>query len=132
MWPQLDRLPAALPFPASPLQPIIYYFALATGADPIPFLTAEFTAANIWSMLLFVGNPTNIIVAMAYRLGFFEYSKWMALPTIGVLLPDAPYHTCKLACCGTLGVWGLRRICAAADVVQSSKSLHAPNYTRVC
>jgi Na+/H+ antiporter NhaD/arsenite permease-like protein len=38
------------------LQPIIYYFALATGADPIPFLTAEFTAANIWSMLLFVGE----------------------------------------------------------------------------
>lgn len=29
------------------------------------------------------GNPTNIIVAMAYRLGFLEYSKWMALPTIG-------------------------------------------------
>jgi Na+/H+ antiporter NhaD/arsenite permease-like protein len=37
-------------------QPIIHYFSLATGADPIPFLTAEFTAANIWSMLLFVGG----------------------------------------------------------------------------
>lgn len=30
------------------------------------------------------GNPTNIIVAMAYRLSFLDYSKWMALPTIGV------------------------------------------------
>eukprot|EP00775_Hariotina_reticulata_P007983 gene7983-8181_t len=64
------------------LTPIIYYFAVATSADPIPFLSAQFTAANIWSMLLFVGNPTNIIVAMAYNLSFMEYSKWMALPTV--------------------------------------------------
>jgi Na+/H+ antiporter NhaD/arsenite permease-like protein len=33
--------------------------------------------------LLSAGNPTNIIVAMAYRLTFLQYSKWMALPTIG-------------------------------------------------
>eukprot|EP00879_Flechtneria_rotunda_P007887 GHRR01008264.1.p2 GENE.GHRR01008264.1~~GHRR01008264.1.p2 ORF type:complete len:550 (+),score=214.94 GHRR01008264.1:975-2624(+) len=34
-------------------------------------------------MLLFVGNPTNLIVALAYQLSFAEYSKWMALPTLG-------------------------------------------------
>jgi Na+/H+ antiporter NhaD/arsenite permease-like protein len=68
------------------MQPIIYYFSVATSADPIPFLSAEFTAANIWSMLLFVGNPTNIIVAMAYNLSFVEYSRWMALPTVAAVL----------------------------------------------
>jgi hypothetical protein len=31
------------------------------------------------------GNPTNIIVAMAYRMGFLEYTRWMALPTLGEL-----------------------------------------------
>lgn len=33
----------------------------------------------------FAGNPTNIIVAMAYRMGFLEYTRWMALPTLGEL-----------------------------------------------
>ena len=65
------------------LTPIVLYFSAATGTDPIPFLTAEFTAANIWSMALFIGNPTNIIVADAYNLTFLGYSKWMVLPTIG-------------------------------------------------
>lgn len=41
------------------MQPIVYYFSVATSADPIPFLTAEFTAANIWSMLLFVGGSQH-------------------------------------------------------------------------
>lgn len=45
------------------LQPIIYYFAQATDADPIPFLTAMFTAANIWSMLLFVGEQHQAAAA---------------------------------------------------------------------
>lgn len=67
------------------LTPIIMYFSAATGADPIPFLTAEFTAANIWSMAIFIGNPTNIIVADAYNMTFVGYSKWMGLPTIGEL-----------------------------------------------
>jgi hypothetical protein len=43
------------------------------------------------------GNPTNIIVSMAYRLGFLEYSKWMALPTIGTkpcILNAQPHGTC--------------------------------------
>jgi len=38
--------------------------------------------ANIWSATLFIGNPTNIIVAEAYQLSFLEYSKWMILPTV--------------------------------------------------
>lgn len=48
-----------------------------------PYLLAEFAAANLWSMALFVGNPTNIIVAQAYKMSFVGYSKWMLLPTLG-------------------------------------------------
>ena len=42
----------------------------------------EFFIANIWSTGLYIGNPTNIIVAEAYKISFFEYSGWMMLPTI--------------------------------------------------
>jgi hypothetical protein len=40
----------------------------------------QFFAANILGMVLYVGNPTNIIVAEANRLSFLGYSAWMALP----------------------------------------------------
>eukprot|EP00002_Diphylleia_rotans_P019289 TRINITY_DN3734_c0_g1_i1.p1 TRINITY_DN3734_c0_g1~~TRINITY_DN3734_c0_g1_i1.p1 ORF type:complete len:476 (+),score=111.56 TRINITY_DN3734_c0_g1_i1:48-1475(+) len=64
------------------LTPIICYFAAATGLEAFPFLLAEFYSANILSMVLFIGNPTNIIVAEAYELTFDGYSKWMAIPSI--------------------------------------------------
>lgn len=64
------------------LTPIIYYFSKNAKVDPVPFLIAEFFAANIWSAALYIGNPTNIIVAQAYNISFVEYSKWMVLPTI--------------------------------------------------
>ncbi len=62
--------------------PFIYYFSRDTGIDPIPFLIAEFFAANTWSMALLVGNPTNILIAEATKIGFFEYFQAMILPTI--------------------------------------------------
>jgi len=64
------------------LTPIIYYTCVCIGQDPIPYLLAEYYAANIWSMTLFVGSPTNIIVVQAEDLTFFEYLNWMLLPSI--------------------------------------------------
>jgi arsenical pump membrane protein len=64
------------------LTPIIFYFGKHAKVRMLPYLIAEFFAANIWSMFLYIGNPTNIIVAMASRLGFYEYTYWMALPTV--------------------------------------------------
>ncbi len=64
------------------MTPIIYYFAKNTKIDPLPFLIAQFFAANVWSIALYTGNPTNIIVAQAYNLSFIEYSAWMLLPAI--------------------------------------------------
>jgi arsenical pump membrane protein len=64
------------------LTPIICYFAKYTKADPVPYIIGQFFAANIWSMMLYIGNPTNIIVAQAYYLPFIGYTAWMFFPTI--------------------------------------------------
>jgi Na+/H+ antiporter NhaD/arsenite permease-like protein len=58
------------------------------GLQPSGIL-AEFFAANTRSMTLCIGNPTNILVASAFRLTFVEYSKWLALPTLAAGLTNA-------------------------------------------
>lgn len=60
--------------------PFICYFAKNAGIDPLPYLFAEFVAANTWSMALIIGNPTNIYLATAYGIDFAEYMRTMALP----------------------------------------------------
>jgi arsenical pump membrane protein len=62
--------------------PFIYYFSKNAGIDPKPYLIAEFFAANTWSMMLYIGNPTNIVLAAAFDLRFDEYTKWMLLPSL--------------------------------------------------
>ena len=62
--------------------PFIYYFSKNVGIDPKPYLIAEFFAANTWSMMLYIGNPTNIVLATAFNLRFDEYLIWMFLPSI--------------------------------------------------
>ncbi|GLC51916.1 hypothetical protein PLESTB_000562700 [Pleodorina starrii] len=63
------------------LTPIVCYFAKASNVDPMPFLFAEYAAANTFGALLYTGNPTNIIVADAYNMTFLGFSKYMTLPT---------------------------------------------------
>lgn len=62
--------------------PFIYYFSKNAGIDPKPYLIAEFFAANTWSMMLYIGNPTNIVLASAFNLRFDEYTKWMLIPSL--------------------------------------------------
>ncbi|MFW9949531.1 MAG: SLC13 family permease [Candidatus Thorarchaeota archaeon] len=64
------------------LTPIIIYFCKFANINPIPFIISQFFAANIWSIALYIGNPTNIIVAQAYELSFLGYIKWSIFPTI--------------------------------------------------
>jgi arsenical pump membrane protein len=65
------------------LTPIIFYFGKHAKIRVLPYLIAEFFAANIWSMFLYIGNPTNIIAASASGINIIEYSVWMILPTLG-------------------------------------------------
>ncbi len=62
--------------------PFIYYFTKRAEVDPTPYLVAEFFGANTWSIMLYIGNPTNIVMASAFGLDFFEYFRWMVLPTL--------------------------------------------------
>lgn len=62
--------------------PFICFFAARAGIDPKPYLFAEFVAANTWSALLVIGNPTNIYLATSNGIGFFPYFFTMAFPTV--------------------------------------------------
>ena len=63
--------------------PFICYFAKNARINAIPYLAAEFVAANTWSMALIIGNPTNIYLGTSYGIGFVEYLQTMWLPTLG-------------------------------------------------
>lgn len=62
--------------------PFICYFAKNANISPIPYLVAQFVAANTWSMMLIIGNPTNIYLASSYGVDFISYLKIMLLPTV--------------------------------------------------
>ncbi|HBN83234.1 MAG TPA: hypothetical protein DDZ89_05265 [Clostridiales bacterium] len=62
--------------------PFIYYFSKNAGINPIPYIVAEFVAANTWSLVLIIGNPTNIYIASSMGITFIEYVKVMALPGV--------------------------------------------------
>lgn len=63
------------------LTPFICYFCKNAKINPIPYLVSEFVSANTWSMMLIIGNPTNIFLATQANIDFFTYFKVMALPT---------------------------------------------------
>ena len=65
------------------LTPFICFFCKRTHVNPIPYLIAEFTAANTWSLMFVIGNPTNIFLATTAGVDFVNYLKAMALPTLG-------------------------------------------------
>ena len=62
--------------------PFICYFARDAKIDPLPYLAAEFVAANTWSMALVIGNPTNIYLATSYGVDFVSYLTVSILPTL--------------------------------------------------
>ena len=64
------------------LTPFICFFCKNSKINPIPYLVAEFSAANTWSLMLIIGNPTNIYLATSADISFFEYFKVMAIPTL--------------------------------------------------
>lgn len=62
--------------------PFICYFAKHAKINPMPYLAAEFVAANTWSMALIIGNPTNIYLATACGIDFVNYIKISIVPTV--------------------------------------------------
>jgi arsenical pump membrane protein len=64
------------------LTPFIIFFAKHSDIDPIPYIISEFAAANTWSMIFIIGNPTNIYLATSNNIDFLSYLKVMWLPTL--------------------------------------------------
>ncbi len=62
--------------------PFILYFCRNADIKATPYLVAEFAAANTWSMMLMIGNPTNVYLSTAAGISFLEYLSVMAVPTI--------------------------------------------------
>lgn len=62
--------------------PFLCYFAKNAGISAIPYLFAEFVAANTWSMALMIGNPTNIYLSSYAGIDFLSYAGVMVIPTV--------------------------------------------------
>ena len=62
--------------------PFVIAFCNRAKCNPLPHLLLEFITANTWSMFLVIGNPTNIFIASAFDITFYDYFITMALPTI--------------------------------------------------
>jgi arsenical pump membrane protein len=45
-----------------------------------------FFAANIASMFLYIGNLTNILIGDAFKLGYFDFTAYMFLPTMAAII----------------------------------------------
>lgn len=67
--------------------PFIIFFAKHAKINPIPYLVSEFVAANSWSILFLIGNPTNIYLGESFKIGFFAYlsKMWLAAVLAGLI-----------------------------------------------
>ncbi|MBN3490329.1 hypothetical protein JV173_02255 [Acholeplasma equirhinis] len=62
--------------------PIMIYFARHAKINPLPYLFAVLVFANTFSLILIVGNPTNVYLATNQNISFLEYMKVMFIPGI--------------------------------------------------
>ena len=53
--------------------PFLVFFSKNAKVNPIPYLVGEFVAANTWSLLFLIGNPTNIYLGASFSLSFSSY-----------------------------------------------------------
>ncbi len=60
--------------------PFLIEFLDLADINAVPFLITEFFAANIFSMVMLIGNETNIIAATAHGIGFLQHIQYMVLP----------------------------------------------------
>ncbi|KAI6000789.1 hypothetical protein EDD15DRAFT_2508366 [Pisolithus albus] len=68
------------------------YYTAAARVEPMPWLMSEFAAANTASMVLFVGNPTNVVICEGFSVNNAAYTAYTILPFIA----------CNIVCFGAL------------------------------
>ena len=62
--------------------PFIIHLSKEGKFKPLPYLVMEFVAGNTFSMLLQIGNPTNIYLSTVFGVDFVRYFEVMAVPTL--------------------------------------------------
>jgi arsenical pump membrane protein len=73
--------------------PIILIFCKNAGINPKPYMYSSFFAANTFSMPLYIGNLTNILIGDSFKLDYFGFTKYMLLPTLVAAFVN--YHLLK-------------------------------------
>jgi len=70
----------------------LVYFTVVANIEPIPWLISEFASANTASMVLVVGNPTNVVVCEGFSINNAAFSLYTILP----------FLACNVACYAAL------------------------------
>ncbi|KAF8902613.1 hypothetical protein CPB84DRAFT_1678679 [Gymnopilus junonius] len=70
----------------------LVYYTAATNLEPIAWLISEFAAANTASMVLFVGNPTNVVICEGFQVNNAAFTAYTILP----------FLACSIACFAAL------------------------------
>lgn len=60
----------------------LVYYTHAAKLESMPWLMAEFAAANTASMVLFVGNPTNVVICEGFSVNDAAFTAYTILPFI--------------------------------------------------
>ncbi|KAF8920781.1 hypothetical protein CPB85DRAFT_1372815 [Mucidula mucida] len=64
----------------------LVYYTSATQLEPIPWLMSEFAAANTASMVLFVGNPTNVVICEGFDIINAAFTAYTILPFLACIV----------------------------------------------
>ena len=60
----------------------LVYYTQIMQLQPLSWLIAEFATANTASMVLFVGNPTNVVICEGFRINNVAFSAYTVFPFI--------------------------------------------------
>ncbi|KAJ3512651.1 hypothetical protein NLJ89_g3407 [Agrocybe chaxingu] len=64
----------------------LVYYTKVNELNPIAWLMSEFAAANTASMVLFVGNPTNVVICEGFRVNNAAFTAYTILPFLACII----------------------------------------------
>lgn len=73
------------------LSPILLLIADTVRMDPTPLVIMAVTASNIGGTMTIIGDPPNILVASAAKIGFLRFSAFMMPPSLLILVLSILY-----------------------------------------
>ncbi len=68
------------------LTPLVIEIVTSLRRNPVPYLIALATSANIGSVATIIGNPQNMIIGIQSKIPFIDFTKALIIPAIVSLL----------------------------------------------